>query len=315
MRSPTPLFPIIVAKLLGGGGGSGLTDAVKQAMLQCFDDVAWKDDESGASDIAALEAALYPVESITAVYTQSGIVYDTDSLDSLKSDLVVTAYYENGSTATVAAANYTLSGTLTEGTSTITVTYLGKTATFTVTVTHNDILYALPSAFTSSGSNSIDTGVAFETEKNYSVVCSFSVSQFATSTKFIYGDMTAGATNYMALQAMKVTSGVEAGTYVWGSGIGYAVGKDFAAENDQIRFVLTLNIGADGYIRDAYLSNKTSGVNKTATATKTDVLAFVGQNVLLGKQASDYDGFSGTITDFKIYDRILTAEEISAYLG
>lgn len=70
--------------------------------------------------------------SITAVYTQSGTVYDTDSLDSLKSDLIVTANYEDGTSATV--SDYTLSGTLAEGTSTITVTYGGKTTTFSVVV-------------------------------------------------------------------------------------------------------------------------------------------------------------------------------------
>ena len=72
--------------------------------------------------------------SISAVYTQSGTVYDIDSLDSLKSDLVVTAHWDNNTTSTVASADYTLSGTLTEGTSTITVSYSGKTTTFNVTV-------------------------------------------------------------------------------------------------------------------------------------------------------------------------------------
>lgn len=70
---------------------------------------------------------------ITAVYTQSGTVYDTDTLDSLRDDLVVTAYYDNSTTEIV--TNYTLSGTLTVGTSMITVGYGGKTATFSVTVT------------------------------------------------------------------------------------------------------------------------------------------------------------------------------------
>ena len=76
------------------------------------------------------------VSSISAVYTQSGTVYDSDTLDSLKSDLVVTATYVDQSTYTVPSAEYTLSGTLTEGTSTITVSYGGKTTTFNVTVTH-----------------------------------------------------------------------------------------------------------------------------------------------------------------------------------
>lgn len=73
--------------------------------------------------------------SISAVYTQGGTVYDTDTLDSLKTDLVVTAHYDNSTTATVASTDYTLSGTLAEGTSTITVSYGGKTTTFNVTVT------------------------------------------------------------------------------------------------------------------------------------------------------------------------------------
>ena len=77
------------------------------------------------------------LESISAVYTQSGTVYDTDSLDDLKDDLVVTGTYDDTSTATI--TGYTLSGTLTEGTSTITVSYGGKTDTFTVTVTHVEV--------------------------------------------------------------------------------------------------------------------------------------------------------------------------------
>lgn len=70
---------------------------------------------------------------IEAVYTQSGTVYDTASLDDLKADLVVTGTYDDTSTATI--TGYTLSGTLTAGTSTVTVSYGGKTDTFTVTVT------------------------------------------------------------------------------------------------------------------------------------------------------------------------------------
>lgn len=83
------------------------------------------------------------VSSISAVYTQSGTVYNTDSLDSLKADLVVTATWSDSSTSTVASGDYTLSGTLAEGTSTITVTYGGKTDTFTVTVTERGALYPL----------------------------------------------------------------------------------------------------------------------------------------------------------------------------
>lgn len=118
------------------GGGSGLTDDVKTALMNLANHVAWDDDDpTGQTYITALQNALYPpadLVSISAVYTQSGTVYDTDTLDSLKSDLVVTALMSDQTTRPV--TDYTLSGTLTEGTSTITVSYGGKTTTFTVTV-------------------------------------------------------------------------------------------------------------------------------------------------------------------------------------
>ena len=121
----------------------GLTDEVKQALLQIASKVAYIDDQ-GAQYYQDLYDALYPpvdLQSISAVYTQSGTVYTTDSLDSLKSDLVVTASYSNGTSETLASTDYTLSGSLTAGTSTITVSYGGKTTTFTVTVTASSLLY------------------------------------------------------------------------------------------------------------------------------------------------------------------------------
>lgn len=70
---------------------------------------------------------------ITAVYTQgSKIIYPSTSLDDLKANLVVTATYSDNTNATI--TNYRLSGTLSEGTSTVTVTYEDKTTTFDVVV-------------------------------------------------------------------------------------------------------------------------------------------------------------------------------------
>ena len=86
---------------------------------------------SATCSVSIAQASL---TSISAVYTQSGTVYDTASLDDLKSDLVVTATYDNDTTEIV--TDYTLSGTLATGTSTITVSYGGQTTTFNVTVTH-----------------------------------------------------------------------------------------------------------------------------------------------------------------------------------
>lgn len=124
----------------GGGGGGSVTAAVKDALLDCFANVAWA-TEDGQQYYDALEVALYPLNYIRAVYTQSGTVYDTDSLDNLKADLVVTAFYQGGGSKAV--TGYTLSGTLTEGTSTITVSYGGETTTFDVAVTHKRYLIEL----------------------------------------------------------------------------------------------------------------------------------------------------------------------------
>lgn len=137
----------------------GLSDDVKQALLQIAQKVAYVDDD-GADYYQDLYDALYPpaeVVSISAVYTQSGTVYDTDTLDSLKADLVVTALYDDSTTETV--TTYTLIGTLTEGTSTITVSYGGKTTTFNVTVSHASQTYTYNWDFTQSLEDSVQGAV------------------------------------------------------------------------------------------------------------------------------------------------------------
>ena len=114
-----------------GTGTGGLTDDVKTALLNCFEHVAWIDDQ-GQTYYDELYNALHDgLDSISAVYTQTKTVYATDSLDVLRSDLVVTATYGDGTTRTVTA--YTLSGTLVVGTNTVSVIYGNYTTTFNVT--------------------------------------------------------------------------------------------------------------------------------------------------------------------------------------
>lgn len=124
-----------VEVLEAGDSGSGLTADVKVALLQILSKVAYI-DEHGQDYYDALENALNPsvnLSSITCVYTQGGTVYDTDDLNDLKADLVVTAHYSDNTSEAVNA--YILSGTLEVGTSIITVTYSTKTTTFDVVVT------------------------------------------------------------------------------------------------------------------------------------------------------------------------------------
>lgn len=141
--------------------------------------------------VITVTTAQMTVSSISAVYTQSGTVYDTDSLDSLKSDLVVTATFPDSSTAVIPATDYTLSGTLLEGTSTITVSYGGKTASFNVTVTHlsNEYEYEIV------GTGVVDASGGVQNNSNYYYTSFFDLDdnysaltlQFDSTNDTIYG--------------------------------------------------------------------------------------------------------------------------------
>ena len=122
-------------------GLSAIPREVKLAMDELFLNMAVKDDDVYSDEYAVFHAwaSAINVVSISAVFTQgNNLVFDSDTLDSLKQYLVVTASYDDNTSAVV--TTYTLSGTLSEGPSTITVSYEGKTTTFTVSVTHLNTL-------------------------------------------------------------------------------------------------------------------------------------------------------------------------------
>lgn len=145
---PGPLFATYEPAI-----GGGLSPEIKQAILDCFAHVAWVDPEGADYYNALYDLCFPPAElvRISAVYTQSGTVYPTTSLDSLKSDLVVKAHYSDGSAVTLSSSDYTLSGTLSVGTSTVAVSYEGKNTSFTVTVTAAPTLSSITAVYTQSG--------------------------------------------------------------------------------------------------------------------------------------------------------------------
>lgn len=135
-----------------------LTDAQKNAILACFRNVAWINDQGQTYYEALQDAFNVSVSSISAVYTQSGTVYDTQTLDDLRQNLVVTATMSDGTTSAV--EEYTLSGNLTAGTRTITVSYSGKTTTFNVTVTHmQGSIVSISAVFDSSATITTDNSI------------------------------------------------------------------------------------------------------------------------------------------------------------
>ena len=189
--------------------GSGLSDEVTAALLNCFEHVAWI-DEHGQDYYYALEAALLSIKivGITAVFTQgSTVIHAGDSLDSLREHLVVTAYYSNYTSAIV--SDYTLSGTLAAGTSTITASYGGKTATFTVTVSAPVTLSSITATFT-QGSAVIHADDSLDDLKQYLVVtATYSDSTTATvpSTDYtLSGTLTVGTSTITATYSEKTAT-------------------------------------------------------------------------------------------------------------
>lgn len=193
-----------------------LTDDIKQALLQIAEKVAYI-DEDGQDYYDALEDALYPTAelvSISAVYTQSGTVYDTDSLDSLKNDLVVTAHMSDSTTRTVTA--YTLSGTLTEGTSTITVTYSNKTTTFTVAVTRLEIRVFKGKG--TSGASIIDNPNRALSEKidvtgATEIITQWDYSETQDAIKFVASDTTVDTNGYILVPQSYIGTGTAMSPY------------------------------------------------------------------------------------------------------
>lgn len=120
--------------------GSGMTATVKNALLNCFANVAWA-NENGQTYYNALQTALnesvgeIKLSSITATCSETAQVGTAAS----DLDIVVTAVYSDGSSAQV--TGWTTSGTVVEGTNTFVVSYGGKNTT--VTVTGVDLYYVL----------------------------------------------------------------------------------------------------------------------------------------------------------------------------
>lgn len=293
---------------------TGMSAEFKVALENLVNQLAFKgDDPTGRTYIDALHTAMYPpanLSSISAVYTQSSTVHSDDNLDVLRDDLVVTAHYDNDTSEIV--TSYTLSGTLEVGTSTITVSYGGKTATFDVSVSlPSGYLYVLQSPFESTGNNRIDTGVMYAKNSVYTILTEFVKSMNSSTVKFVYSNKKAGnTTNYIGLQTQNAV--------LWGMGISYSNGANLGRPEATIRTAVVVTIGSDGK-PSASIKYKdvTNNANRNYSTTYTgDITDSANSNsIVLGDAEEAGTGFTGTINDFQLIDHELTSTEISAYLA
>lgn len=128
------------------------------------------------------------LSSISCVFNQgSAVILSTDSLDSLKQYLTVTAHWSDSTTSTVASSDYTLSGTLTVGTSTITASYGGKTDTFTVVVSSNEYTYEIV------GTGVVNTNGGVESNSNYNLTDFIELDSNYSAFTFVHDAMESGS--------------------------------------------------------------------------------------------------------------------------
>lgn len=297
---------VILAGKGGSGGGSGLTDDVKDALVDAFAHVAW-DDENGATYYNAVVAALLDISGIAAVYTQSGTVYDNVDLDSLKENLVVTATYDDGTSETLDSDLYTLSGTLAAGTSTITVTFGDKTATFDVVVSSVELYSLTNYAF---NLETIDTGVAvMDEDRDFSIAMDMTITSVPTS-----GNGSAprpltvvnAASDNMALQLAK-SSGASSWYAAW---FGTVDSNVCAYGTGRLRFVAT-HKAESGKI---YIKSRHASDNPVETTISGTFVATT-KNVKFGNASSTQMLPVGTIASAKILAYAMSEAEVNQWCG
>lgn len=249
-------------------------NSFRAALLNCFDHVAWIDD-NGQTYRNALYDALYNAPtSINAVFVQGGAtIYNNDSLDVLRQYLVVTANYEDGTTRTV--SDYTLSGTLAVGTSTITAAFGGKTDTFTVTVTQAQSY--ITAVYTQSGTVYVDEGL--DVLKSDLVVTYYANESaqgvvVPASDYTLSGALTAGTSTVMVSYLGNTTTFTVSGvvdwynTFSWSTAAGNLYMPKGAFDNDSvwalnsyIRTVLTVPGTSSAFLNNFCHSYVTRGLN------------------------------------------------------
>ena len=291
-----------------------LSNDAKTALLNTFEKVAYI-DPNGQDYWDILYDSFYPpadLVSISAVYTQSGTVYDTATLDSLKPDLVVTGLYDDQSTRPI--TSYILTGTLTAGTSTITVSYGGKSTTFTVTVTHYDasiyswdLTQSLTDtkqglAVSTNGTFASGTGLSLDSDNMYAGFGDYELNRTYEFT--ITALNRSNTTSYRRFFMTYKTNN----TSTYGNGLIFSSNKggvQFYTGSWQTAIITTSNIadldgkwaiytGNDGkwkvYRNGTYVGQSTTAIAKNSDHT----------TVYIGSSAADYTRVK--ITSFKIYE-------------
>ena len=264
-------------------------------------------DDSGETTVT--------LSRITAMYSGDDVAVGTELTD--LTGITVTAYYSDGSTKKV--TDYALSGTIAEGENTITVTYEGMTTTFTVTgvaeVGDPDILYELAAPTTFDGVDDvINTGATpFAGDKDWTIVTRFTPETFVNNAdgtlQKMPGLFTVGTqgseASYLMIRLMDDEYGIR---FYFSAGKSKDAGvvKPFVYGNE---YAYTITHEAGSGLYNLKYTGGTANLSATDFVSSAELV--LGMNVM----NEGYGHFHGTISDFKVYNRVLTDDELTAYIG
>lgn len=369
--------------------GTGLNDTQKALIITILRNALYSSDQS--DNIDELEATFArTVTSVSAVIDLGGnTIYTDDTLDTLRQYLTVTATFDDSTSEIV--TGYSLSGTLTVGTSTITVTYRDVSSTVSVPVSQAIVRYNITNNLTGVTNSNTDTTIA---EGNtYTGVLSAETSGYiptnvvvtvggtdVTSTVYdsttytisiqsVDGDITITASEVLnpTLPVYELASPIsEAGTYDTGyvlfnecvdysivvtietsAGSGSAAVANSAGSYHPFRLTMDYSSGEEIRIwnsswitlNKSWLNGNVAGTHKVVVTYNSDgtgTAYWYQSNMKTGHEnlgqgsvaltpsgtiTTNENTISATVTsgatlsDLKIYKRILTSSEISEYVG
>lgn len=300
----------------------GVSDSEKALILSLFRNAAYTADMSAT--FAQLEALWggsgdsgedsggeteVTLTSISAAYSGGDVPVGTAV--SALTGIVVTAHYSDGTSKAV--TDYTLSGTIAEGSNTITVSYGGMTTTFAVTGVaeeepeSGEPVYMLSErAF--DGTSGVDSGyILNDVDKDFSICIDYT----ATKTGGKLFDASKNANKF--------------GPYLNASG-GYNTyvgnirqGISYLDTTTRTKVIITHEKGSGVFNYHVINGNIFFDSTQTLTCEQYATNQHTVGNTITMKVGSIYTGageyFNGTIHQFAVYERVLSADEIDAFIG
>ena len=171
-------------------------------------------------------------------------------------------------------------------------------------------IFELESPFSSTGSNSLDSGVTMEQGKSYTMLIDFTPTGAASKTAtLIFGNQhNSEQTGHLSGQINKDNN---SSMNFWGWGIKFDYAADFIQRNVRFRMAFVYNKVGLG---EAHVYNTSSNSYFGYSRRHSNPnLVYTSGSIVFGKGAL-YNGHVATIHDAKIYEKALSKDKIMNYL-